>query len=359
MAEFIQKAIISSNNTVVITPVISLMTDQGSCVKASLSESVNKTCQTILNTDTKGNFLDSQETISIGVEDKETTTLIVEEEDLILNGQAQQYGSSSGTVGWSKAAVLKLIQLHNEHQHLFDDPHYKKKSVWEMVSMCMQKEGYAYSWIQAENKWKAITKKYRDTVDHNAKHGHIIMRKCPFYNELATVYRYVSPCLSQAAPSCQAAFKSLVSDNSFQQTTIAVVTNQIPNTAKRPLQCDSDPTASTSSTELKNNNVDGQGPREEPVGHKVLIKKKKYSPIAGDNVSDVGQVLHMLRVLNEDRRKQEKLRMDRLEKMHQERMTVFREFLDVLKNSVNNKSSCQKKGGNDGCDTCTCRGNRL
>jgi len=52
-----------------------------------------------------------------------------------------------------------------------------------MITKDLLKEGYTFTWIQCEQKWKNITKVYRDTIDHNNKTGND-RKECPFFKEL-------------------------------------------------------------------------------------------------------------------------------------------------------------------------------
>lgn len=46
-----------------------------------------------------------------------------------------------------------------------------------MIVAGLKRQGFDYTLAQVENKWKSLTKKYRDAVDHNTKHGHICARR--------------------------------------------------------------------------------------------------------------------------------------------------------------------------------------
>lgn len=84
---------------------------------------------------------------------------------------------------------MKLIELHTENDHLFSKVGYKKKSIWEKISASMKGFGYNFTGLQCEQKWKNITKNYRDTIDHNSKSGND-KKECPFFKELNEVYGF-------------------------------------------------------------------------------------------------------------------------------------------------------------------------
>ncbi|MEW8546231.1 MAG: SANT/Myb-like DNA-binding domain-containing protein [Candidatus Thiodiazotropha sp.] len=90
---------------------------------------------------------------------------------------------------WSNNRVKKLIDMHTKYEDLFRKPGIKKMSVWKTIADEMNKsEGIGGSCIgcssiQCEQKWKNITKKFRDCVDYNSKSGNE-KKECPFFHEL-------------------------------------------------------------------------------------------------------------------------------------------------------------------------------
>ncbi|XP_063438753.1 uncharacterized protein LOC134719719 [Mytilus trossulus] len=100
-----------------------------------------------------------------------------------------QSSQSSVKANWSKAASLSLIGLHQKHQTLFEKPSVKKKDVWLKISKAMAEKNYLFNPAQCEQKWKNLTKVYRDTVDHNRKTGNE-RKECAFFEELEECYGY-------------------------------------------------------------------------------------------------------------------------------------------------------------------------
>ena len=81
-------------------------------------------------------------------------------------------------------------------------------SVWKLIAEQITKDdgntGMMVSAIQCEQKWKNITKKFRDTLDHNRKSGND-KKVCPFYDELEACYGYrpnVSPQYTASSMTC-------------------------------------------------------------------------------------------------------------------------------------------------------------
>lgn len=61
-----------------------------------------------------------------------------------------------------------LIGLWSDHKEDCLDP---SKSVWYKVANTLTEAGFPTTGMQAETQWKNLTKKYRDTIDHNARSG--------------------------------------------------------------------------------------------------------------------------------------------------------------------------------------------
>nr|KAG5688512.1 hypothetical protein BaRGS_011657 [Batillaria attramentaria] len=262
-----------------------------------------------------------------------------------------------GQVTWSRDATLKLIELYKEHQVYLNDHHYKKKSVWEIIATRLRKETSdptQYRWNQAENKWKNITKKYRDCVDNNRRHGTNV--RCRFYDEIAAVYNYNPD--DQAQKTAAEGLRALSSTrpqviklSDMGESSTATHQNYVRTKHERPSADDE-------------SFINGTGAEDAAVP--LLAKKKKYARLdsattataqqhtpltsatvnlvsaplvsaspsqAAPKVSQCDDILAVLKELREDRQRQEKARMDRLENMHQEKMQLFRQFLDLLKQS--------------------------
>lgn len=93
---------------------------------------------------------------------------------------------------WTRPAVLSLISLHQKYEEQFRKPGIKNKAIWSMISKEINAEHelqVPFSDKQCEQKWKNITKAFRDTVDHNSKSGNN-PKKCPYFMELQDSYGY-------------------------------------------------------------------------------------------------------------------------------------------------------------------------
>ncbi|XP_062599738.1 uncharacterized protein LOC134261314, partial [Saccostrea cucullata] len=97
-------------------------------------------------------------------------------------------GTSSSSA-WSKIATSHLIELHTLHSAKFTKPSMKKKDVWKIICSEICNKGFSFTVNQCEQKWKNLTKAYRDCIDHNSKSGND-RKECPFYKELQECYGY-------------------------------------------------------------------------------------------------------------------------------------------------------------------------
>lgn len=83
--------------------------------------------------------------------------------------------------------VRCLIHLWQDHQNHFKTM--KSRDVWSLISKDVIKtnpEWKQKTYIQCENKWKDIKRKYMETKDHNNKSGND-PKTCKFYEDLEEV----------------------------------------------------------------------------------------------------------------------------------------------------------------------------
>ncbi|CAL1680997.1 unnamed protein product [Lasius platythorax] len=83
--------------------------------------------------------------------------------------------------------VRCLIHLWQDHQNHFKTM--KSRDVWSLISKDVIKtnpEWKQKTYIQCENKWKDIKRKYMETKDHNNKSGND-PKTCKFYKDLEEV----------------------------------------------------------------------------------------------------------------------------------------------------------------------------
>ncbi|XP_053394053.1 uncharacterized protein LOC123539896 [Mercenaria mercenaria] len=133
----------------------------------------------------------------------------------------QSSSSSDGTVQtkWPKEKVLKLIDLHAQYEQMFSKPSIKKKHVWALIAAKLCSDTFNVTIEKAEQKWKNLTKNFRDTIDHNNKSGSA-PKHCPYFEELQEVYGYrpnVKPVFTGTA-GCSESFNA--SSNSSERSTV-------------------------------------------------------------------------------------------------------------------------------------------
>lgn len=63
----------------------------------------------------------------------------------------------------------------------------RHEEVWQDISDALAKEGYNFSHLQCEDKWKYLKKVYTDTVDKNKQSG-TAENTCPYFNEFHEIY---------------------------------------------------------------------------------------------------------------------------------------------------------------------------
>lgn len=85
--------------------------------------------------------------------------------------------------------MLLLLKEWENQEDRFSNVQHKKKQVWADIGKTLRESGFKYTDTQVESKWKNLTKKYRDTVDHNSTSGSD-RKTCSYYSELSQIYGY-------------------------------------------------------------------------------------------------------------------------------------------------------------------------
>ncbi|PJE78140.1 hypothetical protein CI610_02925 [invertebrate metagenome] len=93
------------------------------------------------------------------------------------------------TSKWCKGAVTSLIELYRKEEAKFNKPSTKKKMVWQIIARQVNERGFNFSASQCEQKWKNLTKAYRDCIDHNKRSGND-RKECPYFKDLEECYGY-------------------------------------------------------------------------------------------------------------------------------------------------------------------------
>ncbi|XP_076470630.1 uncharacterized protein LOC143300674 [Babylonia areolata] len=225
-------------------------------------------------------------------------------------------GSSCNMAGsrWSHADTLKLIQLYKENRHYFADKHNKKKTVWAMLAGKMargsNKSKVKFTSIQVYNRWKNLTKTYRDCLRKIRRAGPWVGR-CRFFEEMASVY--------DAGASQQP--KSGVHRAARKHRQGGAT-----GPANRLAQCKSKWRAiapKVKATVVVKPDVDP-----------CSFPPQTFLHAGGEEVGGGGGLEAVVRAVQELHDKEKALdqwKMDRLQQMHTEKMQMFAQFLDVLK----------------------------
>ena len=61
---------------------------------------------------------------------------------------------SNSTLQWTDATVRLLISCYKDHEEDFENTQKKKKDVWEKVTATLRAQGYNFSAMQVEQKWR-------------------------------------------------------------------------------------------------------------------------------------------------------------------------------------------------------------
>ena len=245
--------------------------------------------------------------------------------------------------------------------------------VWELIAVKMRqgrKESPPFRWNHVENKWKNMTKKYRDFIDMNRRNGTSF--KCRFHDEIAAIYNYNPDEDQKTAAEGLRALKSgpLAGNNGIVLTDCygTITAGNVSASADSGGAVVTKVEKVSPEEDALNGNGNGSGSGSGSgdaleVMEPLLVKKKKYArldppapgthassqvptpkpilplpPLPAPGATAAGcegstDIAWLLRQLRAERAKQEQERMERLEVMHREKMNMFGQFLDILKES--------------------------
>lgn len=197
-----------------------------------------------------------------------------------------------------------------------------------MIATKMTKEAedldkMVYTWKQVGNRWKNMTKLYRDCLDANLSSKGNSKQKCPYYDEISSVYSLHSQevnsndCIgtSKMKNTAQVLMRDVPASDIIPECKPVTFVSIAPKQSV-PLQH-----VSSVSSE---NGIDDIN----------MIKRMKYSTTSeASHGFTHGNIIDILKHINEERIKEDKIKMERLEKMHADKMDMFVKFLNIIKQS--------------------------
>lgn len=71
--------------------------------------------------------------------------------------------------------------------HVMNSNSKRHEEIWQDISDALAKEGYYFSHLQCEDKWKYLKKLYTETVDKNKESG-TVENTCPYFKEFGEIY---------------------------------------------------------------------------------------------------------------------------------------------------------------------------
>lgn len=92
----------------------------------------------------------------------------------------------SDVKNWSKEDIKCLFDIRSKKETEFNG-NKVHKSLWEKISKELSTFGVTASSTQCSNKWKAMKREYKKTVDDNSRTG-AEKKTCPFYKEFNELY---------------------------------------------------------------------------------------------------------------------------------------------------------------------------
>lgn len=149
--------------------------------------------------------------------------------------------SSNMSKVWKTLQVKTLIELRTSNETKFNKPFGKKKAIWQDIAKEINGLGNNFTAVQVEQKWKNLTKIFRDTVDHNSKSGND-HRECPFFKELEEAYGYkanVKPVFTMGSIRSDSNNNAVTSNVASDDSISSDLDEQDDNRKRRPEEGDS------------------------------------------------------------------------------------------------------------------------
>ena len=174
-----------------------------------------------------------------------------------------------------------MISLRREKTDLFDNGRVRRKVAWDKVAEQFNaNSSVRVTGEQCGNKWKKLEEKLKKVREHNAKTGSD-KKECEFEDELAEFFRsdpkIIPPVTVSSLPPASAGSQSTDEDE------------------------------------------------ELPLA-KAVSKKKRKRRLK----SSASEIIEFLTEFKEEKRKEEQQKFDLAERMHEEKIVIMAQFLDIL-----------------------------
>ncbi|CAB4020754.1 Hypothetical predicted protein [Paramuricea clavata] len=199
---------------------------------------------------------------------------------------------------WTKPEVQQLLILYKAHEEKFHDPKWKKISIWKEIAKEMNQHGYSYSDHKCQVKFKNLKQTYVKTVDHNSKSGNSF-KTCSFFDELNEIFACNPSVVPVAECSNRKGYK--------------VVDKEAP---------------------------DKEGTSEEnshsPIDKGIAIKDGDLKK--GKPAKRRFSVTESLISIQDEMKKENEKRMEKMEEMHKEKMQRFDHLLNLYERDLSNNA---------------------
>lgn len=175
--------------------------------------------------------------------------------------------------------------------------------MWQEISEVLKQQGFNFSWEQCQGRIKTLETNLKKTKDHNEKSGND-RKTCAYMEELEDLYEG-NPSIRPVKTAGTSIFK------------------------KKKDTKESDTGTGTSTSVGDISGSDEEEPKKAPV--------KRKSNSAGNDVvkrksnSAANDVVEFLKEYSEKQTEERKKRLEEKREMHDEKMGLFREFINALK----------------------------
>ena len=209
--------------------------------------------------------------------------------------------------------------MYKKHEKKFSSVNFTSKQIWEIIAKEMQSElsqnGHDRfpTYKQCNNRWNTMNKAYRATIDHNRKSG-ADRRTCYYFTDLDE--------LNSERPNVNPVAIASSSRPHWSQNVKNV--EEIQNESDED---NDEEKASDSESESEEQQATSSNTQTTKTPKAKPKRKRKYTSTATENTK---AILMWLNTYEQKKEERERLQMEKMEKWHEQKMTLFEKLIDKL-----------------------------
>lgn len=223
-------------------------------------------------------------------------------------------GNPNATCTWTRATTLLLIEEYKKLLPLANAGKMRKKTLWAKISVAFSEKGYNITSAQCEGRWKTLTRGLKNVHDHNNKSGNGT-KSHPYAKEL-----------------------EFISEKPNFNPVYVVTSTEVPKVhVDRSSEHDA---LDSENGDDADDNIITTVNNEPHAKNKGTVEShpKSFEPKAKKVRSNSSEVVNVLNDFITSQQAKHEAESKRRERMHSERMEIFRGFLSVMQASARNSN---------------------